>query len=77
MSAHRVKGYALFDLKTDFNEEHNLMAGIEHRQRAKDLILRLKRLANEDRLKLKVSIKPPKLSREEIEKLKSLGYTHR
>ena len=71
------KRYELFDLKTDPNEEHNLIDDHEHRERAKDLALRLKRIAEEDRLKLNVVSERLKLSNEEIEKLKSLGYTNK
>lgn len=71
---YRARRYELFDLKADPNEEHNLINNPEYRERAKDLTLRLNRIAKEDRLKLNVYSKPLKLSREEIEKLKSLGY---
>lgn len=64
----------LFDLKTDPDEQHNLIAWDKQRDRARDLKVRLDRIRKEDRLKLSINDKPQKLSDEETEKLKSLGY---
>jgi len=67
--------YELYNLVTDQAEDHNLINESEHRCRATNLKHRLKRLAEEDLLKLNITQKPRKPSQEEIEKLKSLGYT--
>ncbi|MGA1863996.1 MAG: sulfatase [bacterium] len=64
----------LFDLRTDPEEQNDLIAEEKHRDRAKDLQVRLARLQGEDLLHLNLNNKPQKLTDEEKEKLKSLGY---
>ncbi|MGA1839551.1 MAG: sulfatase [bacterium] len=64
----------LFDLRTDPDEHHDLIAVEKHRDRVKDLQIRLARLRGEDLLQLSLNEKPQKLTDEEMEKLKSLGY---
>ena len=66
-------GYQLFDLTKDAEEKHNLIKDSNYTKQIKMLKIRLKQLVNEDHLEIKVSEKKP-LSKEEIEKLKSLGY---
>lgn len=64
----------LFDLRTDPDEHHDLITVEKHKARAKDLQLRLARLAREDLLQQSLNDRPHKLTDEETEKLKSLGY---
>jgi arylsulfatase len=66
--------YQLFDLKTDPHEEHDLIYDDSYRERGEDLKVRLDRIRNEDFLGLRVPKRRRKLTDEEIEKLKSLGY---
>lgn len=66
--------YQLFDLKTDRLEERNLINKLEYQKHAKDLKASLRRIASEDLLGLDIANKPRKLTRDEIEKLRSLGY---
>jgi len=65
--------YELFDLKSDFNEENDLITNPAYRERREDLKVRLKRICKEDFLRLG-TIKSPKLTEEELETLRSLGY---
>jgi len=69
------KQYELYQLKIDPYETDNLINVPKYQQRVKDLKKRLKRISREDFLKLQIVDKPQKLTEEEIEKLKSLGYT--
>lgn len=66
--------YQLFDLKTDPHEERDLISDDKYQERGEDLKVRLRRISNEDFLGLRVPKKRQKLTDEEIEKLKSLGY---
>jgi len=67
--------YEMFNLKTDRGEEHNLITDYNYVERFKDLNLRLIRICNEDFLKLRIVNEPSdRLTEEELEKLKSLGY---
>jgi arylsulfatase A-like enzyme len=65
--------YELYNMKNDFAEEHDLANDPHHRQRNEDLKVRLKRMLEQDLLQLG-TIKSPKLTDEEREKLESLGY---
>ena len=65
--------YELYNMTEDFNEELDLVNDPHHRPRTEDLKIRLKRIRKQDLLKLG-TIKSPKLTDEELEKLKSLGY---
>jgi len=69
------KQYELYQLKIDPYETHNLINAAKYRERAKDLNSRLMRICQEDFLNIQIVDKPRKLTDEEIEKLKSLGYT--
>lgn len=67
--------YEMFNLKTDRGEEHNLITDYNYVERFKDLTLRLRRICDEDFLKLRIVNEPSdRLIEEELEKLKSLGY---
>jgi hypothetical protein len=69
-----IREYQLFDLKQDPGEEKNLFNDIHYREQAADLQALLQRISKEDFLKIR---KPPmsrKLSDEEKEKMKALGY---
>ncbi|MHC4458127.1 MAG: sulfatase [Planctomycetota bacterium] len=66
----------LFDLKTDPHEERNLIYDYNYRKQLNDLKVRLERIRDEDFLNIRIPKKPQKLTEEEIEKLKSLGYAH-
>lgn len=68
------KKYQLFDLNTDPHDKHDLIRDPAYQDQAKDLIARLSRISKEDLLGLESVMTPQKLSRDEIEKLKSLGY---
>jgi arylsulfatase len=68
--------YQLFDLKTDPHEERNLIYDYNYRKQLNDLKVRLERIRDEDFLNIRIPKKPQKLTEEEIEKLKSLGYAH-
>ena len=68
------KQYELFNLTMDPHEEHNLIDDHRYRKRAEDLEIRLKRIRNEDFLGLGIVNEPLRLTDDEIEKLKSLGY---
>lgn len=65
--------YELYDMKKDFGEEHDLVNEPAYSQFRQGLKIRLKQLRRQDLLKLG-TVKSPKLSDEELEKLKSLGY---
>ncbi len=70
------KEYQLFDLETDPYEEHDLINDPAYQERAVDLRFRLKRISGEDFLGLKISDSPQKLTNEEKEKMRALGYVH-
>jgi arylsulfatase len=65
--------YELYNMKKDFGEEHDLVNETAYSQRTQELKIRLKRVRQQDFLKLG-TVKSPELSEEELEKLKSLGY---
>jgi hypothetical protein len=60
-------------MKKDFGEEHDLVNETAYSQFRQELKIRLKRVRQQDLLKLG-TVKSPELSDEELEKLKSLGY---
>ena len=66
--------YELFDLNADFNEENNLVNDKKYHKHVENLKLRLHRLKKEDLLDIDLAERQKKLTGEEIEKLKSLGY---
>ncbi len=66
--------YELFDVKTDPREKNNLINETKYRMQVKDLKIRLNRIRKEDFLGIPGDKNNRKLSNEEIEKLKSLGY---
>lgn len=70
-----LKKYELYDLNTDHNEEHDLITNPEYREQAEDLSRRMRRIESEDLLGLDIINKPRERSPEEIEVLRSLGYT--
>ncbi len=72
---HRNRKYELYNINTDKTEEHNLIDNTEYRTHAMDLMKKMKQLVEEDKLKLNITRKQYKLTPEEMEKLKSLGYT--
>jgi arylsulfatase A-like enzyme len=65
--------YELYNMTEDFNEEHDLVNETAYSQIRQELKIRLKRLRKQDLLRLG-TINSPKLTDEELEKLKSLGY---
>lgn len=65
--------YELFDLKSDPHEERNLISEPMYGKQVEDMKKRLKRLCEEDFLGIRTTMRR-KLTEEEIEKLKSLGY---
>jgi arylsulfatase A-like enzyme len=69
------KQYELFNLNTDHNEEHDLIKDPDYEQQVKDLIRRLWHIQNENLLGAGIVSEPRRLTQEEIEKLRSLGYT--
>ena len=72
--APRYKQYELYNIKVDPHEENNLISNSQYVQQTDDLKTRLKRICEEDFLKLPSDIKRREFTNEEIEKLKSLGY---
>ncbi len=66
--------FELFDLTSDFEELTNLITNAAYLETANDLKHRLIRLAREDLLKINQPQKAPKLTPDEIKKLRSLGY---
>jgi len=66
--------YELYDLHADPLEKQNLYHKPQYRKHAEDLQTRLHHLRQEDFLQIGSGKKRIKLSKEEIEKLKSLGY---
>lgn len=68
------KQYELFDLREDYYEEHDLISDANYKKQAEDLKVRLHRIHEDDRLQLEIFNIPPKLTDEEIRKLRSLGY---
>jgi arylsulfatase A-like enzyme len=68
------KAFELYDLSADAGEENNLRYDSAYRKRASALVMTLDRLHKEDRLGVRSSSPPPKLTEEEKEKLRSLGY---
>lgn len=68
------KKYEFYDLNTDPHEERNLIKHPDYQEQAKDLKRRLYRIQREDFLDLHIVNRPPKMTPDEIERLKSLGY---
>lgn len=68
------KKYELYDLNTDPYEERNLINNPGYQEQAEDLKRRLYRIQREDLLDLNIVNRPMKLSPEEMQRLKSLGY---
>jgi arylsulfatase A-like enzyme len=68
------KQYELFDLREDYYEKHDLINDANYKKQAEDLKARLHRIHEDDRLQLEIFNIPPKLTDEEIRKLRSLGY---
>jgi arylsulfatase A-like enzyme len=66
--------YELFNLNTDRNEEHDLVKDHNYEEQIKDLVGRLWRIQRENLLGADIISEPRKLTDEEIEKLRSLGY---
>lgn len=69
------KQYELFNLNADRNEEHDLIKDPDYEEQVKDLVERLWRIQRENLLGADIISEPRKLTDEEIEKLRSLGYT--
>ena len=65
--------YELYDMKKDFGEEHDLINETDYRQLRGDMKTRLRRVREQDLLKLG-TVKTGRLSEEELQKLKTLGY---
>lgn len=68
------KSFELYDLASDPGEKKNLRYDSAYRKRASQLVVSLDRLQKEDRLGVSTSSPVPKLTQEEKEKLRSLGY---
>jgi arylsulfatase len=68
------KQYELFNLIDDPYEKHNLIDDTHYRQRAENLKTRLSKIPKEDLHRLLKGGKQRKLTNEEKEKLRSLGY---
>ncbi len=68
------KRIELFDLKNDPYEEHDLVGNFDYQASAKELLSRLKRIHDEDLLGLNTIKKPRQMTKDEIEKMRSLGY---
>ena len=66
--------YELFDLKTDPQELNNIATHDNYRKHVDYLKARLDRIRNEDFLGIRGIKKRLKLTKEETEKLRSLGY---
>ena len=69
-----IKEYQLFDLKQDPGEEKNLFNDIHYQEQVADLQVMLERICKEDLLKIRKVTKNRKLTDEEKEKMKALGY---
>jgi arylsulfatase A-like enzyme len=69
-----ASGYKLFDLAGDPDETRDLVRDSEYGQRVKLMAGELSEIRKEDFLRGRVRQKKPRLSREEKEKLKALGY---
>ncbi|HVP56464.1 MAG TPA: sulfatase [bacterium] len=67
--------FFLFDLKSDLNEEHNLIQDQAYVQYVEPLLDRIDSLMAEDRIQGAVET-PANLSPQDKERMKSLGYTH-
>jgi arylsulfatase A-like enzyme len=70
----KIKGYELYDLTKDPHETKNLSEDTNYSDKLRKLMIRYNSIVGEDFLKLRVKRKPTQLSKEEIEKMKSLGY---
>ena len=68
------KGYMLFDMTDDLYESRNLVDESEYKPRLRPLAENLAQLREEDSLKGKVKRSSRRLSKDEKEKLKALGY---
>ena len=75
IDASLLEWYKLFDLNRDPGEENNLISDTRYREKAEDLKARLNRIRREDFLKLGPVKRRESFTVEEIEKLRSLGYT--
>jgi arylsulfatase A-like enzyme len=75
MYSFRYKKYKLFDLSTDHNEEYDLIIHPDYEKRSQDLKTRLWRIHEENLLGADNISEPRRLKRDELEKLRSLGYT--
>jgi arylsulfatase A-like enzyme len=69
-----IKKHELFNIKTDHREEQDIIKDTKYLEKAKDMAVRLQRVLNDDHLGLRNVSRPKKLTAEELEKLKSLGY---
>lgn len=70
----RNRAFELYDLSADPGESINLAYETAYRKRASGMVMALDNLQKEDRLRVRSSSAAPKLSQEEKEKLRSLGY---
>lgn len=68
------KEYLLFDLRTDLNEADNLINNIHYEETREQLKEKLMNSYKQDLLRLNIVNKEPRISKEEKEKLKALGY---
>jgi arylsulfatase A-like enzyme len=68
------KEFLLFDIAADPDEDRNLIGAAEHRDEARYLAGRLQELQMEDRVGSGVRREASRLTEEEKEKLKALGY---
>jgi arylsulfatase A-like enzyme len=68
------ESYELFDLKTDFDEQQNVINNSAYKERSKDLKARLARILKEDFLNVPVETKSREQSEQEKENLRALGY---
>jgi len=66
--------YELFDLKSDFYEEKDLIKDPQYHVQADDLRNRLERIMREDLLGVPIEPQPRELNQQEKDALKSLGY---
>jgi arylsulfatase len=69
-----IKEYQLFDLRKDPYEEKNLFNDMPYQEQVEDLKVMLERICKEDFLKIRKDTMNRKLTDEEKEKMKALGY---
>lgn len=69
------KIHELFNLSTDPGEQADLIRDGAHQERSQNMAIEMRRILDEDRLKVRLNIQHGELTEEEKSKLRALGYS--